>query len=148
MLKQGIIGTINTGDYAFKQSLVLLLFRVTVGAFMLSHGMGKFYKLFNDDPISFPDPLGVGATASLALTVFSEVLCSLFLIFGFMTRLASIPLIITMVVAAFIIHGQDEFGKKELALLYMVIYLAIGILGAGKYSIDQWLSKNFIKKNY
>jgi putative oxidoreductase len=103
--------------------------------------MGKFYNLIGDTPIQFPDPIGVGATASLALAVFSEVLCSILLILGLGTRLAAIPLLITMLVAAFIVHGSDGFGKQELPLMYTAIYLVIAIAGAGKYSIDNWLHK-------
>jgi putative oxidoreductase len=73
------------------------------------------------------------------LTVFAEVFCSIFLIFGFATRLSSIPLLITMLVAILIVHAPDEFGRKELPLLYAVVYFVILLLGAGKYSVDQWL---------
>jgi uncharacterized membrane protein YphA (DoxX/SURF4 family) len=44
--------------------------------------------------------------------------------------------IIAMGVAAFMIHGGDPLGKKELALLYFSAYFAIATLGPGKYSLD------------
>ena len=96
----------------------------------------KFLKLIGDDPIQFADPLGVGVTASLLLTVFAEVFCSILLIFGLTSRLAAIPSLITMLVAAFVVHANDGFGKMEMALLYGVMYLVIAIAGAGKYSLD------------
>ena len=126
----------NPGNYPQKINLVLLILRITVGAFMLMHGIGKFSKLIGDEPIKFADPIGVGVTASLALTVFSEVVCSIFLILGIATRFAAIPLLITMLVAVFIIHSNDGFGKQELPLLYITIYLTIAITGAGSFSID------------
>lgn len=132
---------LNPGSYSKNIDIALLILRLTVGFFMLSHGMGKFYNLIGDAPIQFPDPLGVGTTASLGLAVFSEVLCSILLIVGLGTRLAAIPLIITMLVAAFIIHATDGFGKQELPLMYVAIYLVIAIAGAGKISIDNWLHK-------
>jgi putative oxidoreductase len=55
--------------------------------------------------------------------------------------LATIPLIITMSVAAFVAHGADPFGKKELALLYLVIYLFLLFAGSGKFSIDYLISR-------
>lgn len=79
---------INPGDYSHNINYVLLILRLSVGVFMLSHGWGKFLMLIGDDPIQFADPLGVGITASLALTVFAEVFCSVLLIFGLATRLA------------------------------------------------------------
>lgn len=99
--------------------------------------MGKFYKLIGDAPIQFADPLGVGLTASLALTVFAEVFCSILLILGLLTRIAAIPLIITMLVVAFVVHGSDGFGSQELPIMYLMMYLVIAILGAGKISLDK-----------
>ncbi|MBX2909745.1 MAG: DoxX family protein [Chitinophagales bacterium] len=129
----------NPGNYSKNIDFVLLLLRLVVGGFMLTHGIGKFEKLFSGEPITFPDPIGVGATASLALVVFSEVFCSLFLIFGIATRLSSIPLIITMLVAAFIAHAADGFGKQELPLLYTVIYIVLVISGSGRIAFDNWM---------
>lgn len=129
----------NPGSYPKNIDFALLLLRIAAGAFMLTHGWGKFLKLICDEPISFADPIGVGETASLILVVFSEVLCSILLIFGAATRLAAIPLIITMLVAAFIIHADDSFGKQELPLLYTTIYIVFALAGAGKFSIDNWI---------
>lgn len=129
----------NPGEYSNNISLSLLFLRLIVGGFMLTHGIGKWMMLIGDGPIRFADPIGIGVTASLALTVFAEVFCSLFLIFGVGVRLAALPLLITMVVAAFIVHGQDGFGKQELPLLYAAILMVIAFAGAGKYSIDQWI---------
>lgn len=127
------------GDYPRNIDFVLLLLRLTVAAFMLTHGWGKFVRLFGDAPIQFADPIGIGATASLVLTVFSEVFCSVFLIFGFATRLSAVPLLITMLVAAFIVHASDGFGRQELPLFYAISYVILIIAGAGKLSVDKWI---------
>ncbi len=132
---------VDPGNYPKSIDLVLLLSRLVVASFMLGHGWGKFLKLTGPEPIQFSDPLGMGTTASLSLTVFAEVFCSLLIFFGLTTRLATVPLIITMAVAAFIVHASDPFGKKEMALLYLLIYLTIAIAGPGKYSIDNGIYK-------
>jgi len=46
-----------------------------------------------------------------------------------------------MLVAAFIVHANDGFGKQELPLLYAATYLLLVITGAGKFSMDYWLQK-------
>ena len=130
---------LNPGSYPANIDWVLLLLRVIGGSFMLTHGIGKYYKLIGDAPITFQDPLGVGATASLTLAVITEVFCAVLLIFGIGTRLMAIPLLITMLGAAFIVHGSNGFGKMEMALLYSVIFLALTIAGGGKYSVDNVL---------
>lgn len=121
--------------------ILSLVLRVTIAAFMLTHGLGKLNLLFSGNEIQFADPFGMGATFSLALTVFAEVLCSILIGLGLVTRLASIPLITTMLVAVFMIHGADPFAKKEFALLYLLIYLVVFVIGSRKYSLDFLLQK-------
>jgi len=117
------------------QNIGLLILRLVGGGFMLTHGIPKLMKLMGGDK-SFADPLGLGEGTSLVLTVFAEFICAIFLIFGFATRWVAIPLFVTMLVAAFIVHGSDPFGDKELALLYGGIYLAIAFLGSGRFGLD------------
>ncbi|MEX2589477.1 MAG: DoxX family protein [Chitinophagales bacterium] len=136
----------NPGTYNNNIDLSLLILRLVFGALMITHGWGKWLKLIGDDPIKFSDPLGVGVFASLALAVFAEVFCSMLLIFGAATRLASIPLIITMAVAAFIVHAEDALQDKEMALLYLTVYLAIAISGSGKYALDKFIYDKISKQ--
>ena len=122
--------------------IAILLIRITVGTLMLySHGWGKLMKFFSDDPIGFADPIGIGMHTSLVLTVFAEVFCSILLILGLGTRMATIPLMITMLVAIFVVHLDDPFGKKEFAILYLVPYIVIFLMGAGRYSLDALIFK-------
>ncbi|WP_418604569.1 DoxX family protein [Hwangdonia sp.] len=140
-MKQLIKNSFSADTTQNNISIALLLLRVTVGGMMLTHGLGKLTMLFGNDPIQFADPIGIGLTASLALAVFAEVFCSFFLIFGVATQFSAISLSITMFIAAFIVHANDDFAVKEMALLYFLIYVVLAIVGAGKYSIDNWLSK-------
>lgn len=132
---------LNSDSYPKNIDIALLMLRLTVGILMLTHGMGKFTVLFGDEPITFADPVGLGETTSLVLAVFAEVLCSILLIFGIATRMAAIPLLITMLVAFFIVHANDGLDRKELPLIYLMIYLCLIITGAGKISIDHWIYK-------
>jgi putative oxidoreductase len=124
--------------------LWLLLLRVLVTAFMLTHGLPKFYKLMAGD-LQFSDPIGIGEPSTLFLAVFAEVICSTFILIGLGTRLATVPLIATMLVAAFVSNWNDPFGKKELPLLYLFIYTTLFVLGSGKYSVDSLLSKRLVQ---
>ena len=135
----------NPGNNTNNVSYMLLVLRLVVGVLMLTHGMSKFHNLFGDEPIQFPDPIGVGVTASLALTVFAEVLCSILLIFGVGTRLAALSLLFTMLVVVFIVHSNDGFARQELPLLYAAIYMVIAVTGAGRISIDSLIYKKLDK---
>ena len=110
-----------------------------MGGFMLTHGWPKLTKLISTGEFQFGNPIGLGEEVSLVATIFAEFVCSILIIIGFKTRLASIPLIFTMAVAAFIVHGADPIGTKEKALLYFVGYLVIFLIGSGKYSVDERL---------
>lgn len=122
--------------------IIVLIVRVAIGAFMLTHGIGKFENLFSGEEIKFGDPIGLGKSTSLALTVFAEFFCSILIILGLVTRLAVIPLIITMVTAAFVIHATHGFAKQEMALLYLLVYVTLFVTGSGKYSLDWLISRN------
>lgn len=131
----------HTGFQPELLNMVLLIIRIAVAVFMLTHGWPKLQKLLAGGEIKFGDPIGIGMAPSLALAVFAEFLCSILVGIGLATRLATIPSIITMAVAAFISHGADPFGKKELALLYLLIYIFLLVAGSGKYSIDNFISR-------
>ena len=113
----------------------LLLLRVGFGGMMLTHGIPKLLKMISGD-FSFGDPIGIGEPASLVLAVLGEVVFPVLVIFGYKTRISALPILITMIVAAFIVHAADPLATKEKAILYLIGFAAIAFLGAGKYSID------------
>ena len=116
----------------------LLVLRVALGAFMLVHG---FAKVANFSTLSegFPDPIGMGSLLSLLSAIGAEVGCSFLLILGLGTRLVVLPLAFTMIIALFVIHGEDPWKVKELAALFLAGYAVIFITGPGTISLDQKL---------
>ncbi|WP_423128563.1 DoxX family protein [Gaoshiqia sp. Z1-71] len=126
----------------FVESLWLMILRVGSGAFMLTHGIPKIQLLLGGGEIAFADPFGLGPTISLILAVFAEVICSVLLILGVVTRLASVPLIVTMSVAAFYVHANDPFAGKEMALLYLLIFITILVYGSGRFALGRLIKGN------
>lgn len=119
----------------------LLVARLGLGGMMAGgHGWGKLTS-FAEKHETFSDPIGVGPTLSMALAVFAEFFCSIFLMLGFATRFAAFNLWFTMTVAAFIVHAPDPFGRKELALVYWFSFLLIMLAGPGRFSLDRLLLK-------
>lgn len=132
----------SSGTSVSNVDFTSLILRVAAGSFMIyGHGASKFSKFFSDEAIEFIDPFGISATATLGLVIFAEVICAVLVIFGLMTRWALIPLILTMLYAAFIVHGEDPFRLKEMSLLYFFIFVALMLLGPGKYSLDRMLRR-------
>jgi putative oxidoreductase len=125
----------------FIVDIVLLLVRVFVGFAMLSHGFPKLQQLLSGEQITFYNFLGMGQKSSLILTVFAEFVCSIFLILGLFTRFSLLFLIITMIVAAFLVHSADPFTDRETSLLYLSIYLLLMATGPSRFSIDAMISR-------
>ena len=117
----------------------LLILRIGLAGMMLVHGVPKMMMLFSGGPVQFPQILGMSSGLSLSLAVFAEVFCSLFLLLGLGTRFATLPLIVTMLVAIFLVHAADPFSVKELAYHYLLGYIVLLVAGSGKYSIDYFL---------
>ncbi len=119
--------------------LGLLVARVGIALFMFTHGIPKIGRMLAD-PVRFMDFMGLGPEISLGLAIFAEVICAALVLIGLGTRLAVIPQIITMLVAAFIAHGDDPFSTKEKPLMYVLAFVVLLITGSGKYSVDQIIS--------
>lgn len=123
-----------------KVSLFLLAVRIIFGALLMNHGIQKLSH-FQELSVAFPDPLGVGSTLSLGLAIFGELVCSIGFIIGFLYRLALIPMIFTMSVAFFVIHANDVFAVKELAFIYLIVFILMYIAGPGNFSIDHLIGR-------
>src|SRR5687768_12196358 len=94
--------SVSYTSWAF--NLALLILRVGCGILMLNHGYDKLVH-FQQYSANFMNFLGLSGSVSLALVVFAEFFCSIFLILGLFTRLVTIPLIIDVAVA--VVKGHD-----------------------------------------
>jgi len=136
MLKKLLASKALNTDFA---SLIL---RVVMGGFMIyAHGWPKMMG-WEVKVEKFTGPFGMPNNLALGLAIFAEVFCCVFIVAGLFTRLAAIPVIICMAVAAFYAHAGDPLADKEGSLTYMAAFIAIFILGSGKYSLD----KTFFKR--
>lgn len=114
----------------------LLWLRVLTGAAMAYHGYGKVFgghigKLIEGVAgMGFPAPVFFAWAAAL-----SEFAGGILLVLGLFMRPAALFILITMGVAAFMVHGKDPFTVKELALAFFVNAGALLIMGGGKYKL-------------
>ncbi|WP_080240469.1 DoxX family protein [Spirosoma rigui] len=125
--------------------LAALLLRVGFGFMMsVNHGYVKLMH-FHEWKTDFTSFMGLDGSLSLALAIFAELVCSIMLVLGLFTRLALVPLLITMVVI-FQAHKWDLLGEGELATSFLIGYLAILAAGPGRYSLDSLLEKRLKNK--
>ena len=135
--------------YSTTSSLAPLLIRLMVGAVFFSEGIQKFL---------YPDERGVGRFIKIGLPAPEffgyfvpsfEIACGILILMGLLTRLASIPLIIIMLVAIIftkipILLNEGFWEMAHAARTDWVMLLGslfLLIVGAGKLSVDYYLSK-------
>jgi putative oxidoreductase len=122
-------------------NFALLLLRLWIGfEMLLIHGLDKLAH-FDAHAQKFPDPFGIGPTASLALSVFAEFFVSILIILGLLTRWSALVLIINMTVAFIGVHkgALSGQGSGELAFLYLMAYVVLFLAGPGRFSADKIL---------
>lgn len=124
------------------KDLALLFIRLSFGSMMIIHHGLKKLKNFDGLKDEFFSFMGLSSSLSLSLAIFGEFFCAILLIIGLASRWATIPLMITMLVAMsifdFSITGEKHI---ELALLFFTAFLSIALMGPGKYSVDGLISK-------
>ena len=123
----------SCSDWAF--NIGMLALRLGGGALVIAHGYDKLvhFATLRHQFINF---MGIGSSLSLTLVIFAEFFCGLLLLIGLFTRLAAIPVVISMAVALVKAHHSDVFGAGEKAALYLTIFIALLLCGPGKASVD------------
>lgn len=119
-------------------NLGALVLRLVAGSLMITHGWDKLshFAAYKSKFMSF---MGLSPAMSLGLATFAEFFCSALLILGLFTRLATIPLLVTIFVILKV-NGWD-WMKHEVVPAFLAIYLALLLFGPGKYSLDARISK-------
>ena len=129
-------------------SKTTILIRLMVGMVFLSEGIQKF--LFPEirgagrfEKIGLPSPEFLGTFVGAF-----EIVCGALILIGLLTRLASIPTLIIMLVALFTtkveMFAKDGFwvmmhgSRTDWAMLLGSLYLIIK--GGGKFSVDWFIT--------
>ena len=130
--------SVSYRDWAF--NIAMLIVRLCTGVLIIPYGYDKLIH-FAEKKDSFTNFMGIGSPLSLALVIFAEFFCGMFIILGLFTRLAAIPLIIAMSVVVVKVNHLNIFGKNEHAAFFLACFLAIFLCGPGKVSADGLINK-------
>jgi len=117
-----------------------LILRLGIGGLMFFHGINKI--VYGFDVIrsllvskGIPEVLWIGA-------FIGEVIAPIFVVIGFLTRISSLLIFITMTFSVFLAYypGVFNLGKGgapviELNLLYAISSLTIFLIGSGRLSV-------------
>ena len=125
--------------------IALSVLRIVVGIVFVVHGFGKLMTGFGTVSESFAEmgiPLPLVSAIMVAL---AEVVGGLALAAGFYTRLATVPLIVTMLVAMIMVHLRNGFfiynSGYEYTLVLLVVLVVIAVTGPGAIAVDNLLGK-------
>jgi putative oxidoreductase len=119
-------------------NFAILLLRLVFGILIMNHGYDKLIH-FGDKHNTFMNFFGIGSTLSLALVIFAEFFCGLFVILGLFTRLSVIPIIIVLAVAVFKAHHGAVFGDGQPAALFLTAFAVLLFVGPGRVSVDSMI---------
>ncbi|MDK2858007.1 MAG: putative oxidoreductase [Verrucomicrobiota bacterium] len=125
-------------------NLGILILRVFIGAALMTHGVPKLLNGLGASGwfTQMVAGLGVPAPQVMAfLAAFAESFGALLLAIGLLTRPAAFMILCTMGVAVFGALGGQPFAKQELAWLYFFPALLFLLKGAGKWSLDCFISR-------
>lgn len=141
--------------FSSKVGLSMLMVRVCVGLTFMAHGSQKLFGFFGGGGLAgtakYMSSLGLEPGVLMALlSGSSEFFGGMFFILGFLVRPAAISLFITMIVAIATVHiGNGFFIQKsgfEYAFILAIVCVLILIQGAGKWSLDNIVSKALSNK--
>lgn len=136
-------------------NLARLFMRLFVGIMFMQFGIRHLVN-FSTLRYTFPSVLGIGSETSLIIMICIELICSLCIMIGFLTRLSVLPPVISMIIAEYhILHDllSDTLTYSisctqpgYLPLMFIGIFLYLLIAGPGKISLDYFISLFIISK--
>jgi putative oxidoreductase len=141
--------------WAKRAAKAILLIRLLIGWVFLSEGIQKFL---------FPDSLGVGRFVKIGIPSpqvmapfvgVVEIVCGTLLLIGFVTRLATVPLLIDICVALYStkivtlpkngLWNTLHEARTDVSMLLGLIFLLL--VGGGSLALDVWLASRKLEGN-
>jgi len=141
----------RTTGYSYT-NLGRLFLRLFVGIMLMQFGIRQIAR-FYEIQYMFPSVLGMGSETSLVVMICIELICSLFIMFGFLTRMMSFPPFVAMIIAEYhLLHdyvGEASYlldwqQQGYLPIMFLGIYFFLMLVGPGKISVDYFLSLHII----
>ncbi|WP_448723660.1 DoxX family protein [Pseudomonas farris] len=118
------------------QDVGLLFLRVSGGLFLLwVHGLPKLLD-YSAELQRIEDPFHLGASLTLMLAIFAEVLCPLLIIAGVLVRLACLPILFVLLVALLVVHPQWSVAEGQFGWLLLILFTAVFIAGPGRLALN------------
>ena len=117
----------------------LLITRIILGSFLIYHG----WEFFDEEKMKEYQKWEAFTSSSGAFLVYlgkgAELVGGFLFVLGFLTRIASLLTIGTMVYIAFMLGNGKIFTDDQHPVLFVLIALVFFFTGPGKYSLDHMI---------
>lgn len=122
-------------------NLSLLVFRIAVSVELMAvHGLKKLgVGVATAEQV--PNPLHLPANLNYYFATTANLVFPVFVILGFFTRVAVLPILAVTLTGYFVLHWHDPMLEKDVPFMYSIVYLLILLMGPGKYSVDSFIHK-------
>lgn len=122
------------------QDIGLLFLRVSAAVFlMVVHGLPKLLD-FHAQLSLIEDPFHLGASLTLSLAIFAELVCPIFIAAGLFVRLSCLPIIVVLLVALVVVHPQWSLEEGQFGWLLLIIFTAVFMTGPGRLALNARLN--------
>jgi len=122
-------------------NIALFFFRITISCELIyAHGLKKI-GIGTALAEVVPNPLGLPEALNQAFATTANLVMPIFIILGLITRIATLPILAVTLTGYFVLHYNDPALVKDVPLIYSLCFLLICFVGAGKYSLDHYISK-------
>lgn len=114
----------------------MLFFRISMSVqLMVVHGFKKI-GIGSGIAETVPNPFHFAEGFNQAFAIAANLIFPVFIICGWFTRFASIPILAVTLTGYFVVHGNDPLLERDIPFMYSIAFLLVAICGPGKYSID------------
>jgi putative oxidoreductase len=121
------------------RNLGLLFLRLSGAAFLFCvHGLPKWLH-YSEQLRQIEDPFHLGASLTLGLAIFAEVLCPLAIALGLLTRLACLPILTVLIIALALVHPEWTLEQGQFGWLLLIIFTTLLVSGPGRYALSHRL---------
>ncbi|WP_185287750.1 DoxX family protein [Chryseobacterium lactis] len=131
----------NTNPEGTITHVSLLIFRILLSLeLIVAHGLKKI-GVGVSEAEQVPNPLHLPEAFNSLFADAANLVFPVFVIFGFFTRIAVLPILAVTLTGYFILHWNDALLVKDTPFMYSLCYLFLLFMGSGKYSVDHYLRK-------
>ncbi|AZB17725.1 DoxX family protein [Chryseobacterium indologenes] len=121
--------------------IALLIFRIALSLELIfAHGLKKL-GIGVVEAEKVPNPLNLPEAFNSLFADAANLFFPVFVILGFLTRAAVLPILAVTLTGYFVLHWNDALLIKDTPFMYSLCYLFLLFVGPGKYSIDHYIRK-------